>query len=127
MALKLYLDSAATQEITALNPDEAKGAVLAGENFVDQQEIWMKSDDASLTYENIEITKDSTGALPAVTLEYAPDNEGVPGTYVATLTPANGAYSTVYKFWRRVTKTNVTEAFTKTDVNHRVKADEYIA
>ncbi len=127
MALKLYHDEACTQEITEQDPDEAKGAVLSGETFTDEKAIYMKSDDTDLTYENIEIEKSSDSESPAVTLEYAPDDGGSAGVYVSKLEPSNGAYTTEYKFWRKVTKTNVTEAFTRTDVNHQVKADEYIA
>ena len=127
MALKLYTDSDALNEITNLAPDEAKGAVASGATFTNERAIWMKSDNTGLTYENITITKSSDSESPAITLEYAPDVEGSAGTYVATLEPDDGAYGTVYKFWRRVTKVNVTEAFVRTDVNHQVQADEYIA
>ena len=129
MALKLYHDSAGSKgdEITGINPDEVKEAVESGSNLVSEAVLWLESSDGTLTYENIEITKDSNSLSPAVTLEYAPDSGGSAGTYVSTYEPADGAYGTAHKFWRRVTVNNVTEAFKREDINHQVKADEYIA
>lgn len=55
MALKLYLDSDATEEITDSNPDELKQAVESGTGIENEINLYLKSDDDSLTYENITI------------------------------------------------------------------------
>ncbi len=126
MALKLYHDSDTTSEITGGNPDEAIDAVASGGTITDEKAIYMESDDSDLTYENIEIEKGSDNG-PSVTLEYAPDEEGSAGAYVSKYEPANGAYTTAHKFWRKVTITNVTEAFKREDITHDVTADEHVA
>ena len=126
MTIKLYHDSAGSRgdEITAINPDEVKEAVVSGGGIDDVAPIWMESDSATLTYENIGVEKDSTGGSPTVTITYSA-TEG--GTYTAKYEPADGDYDTAHKFYRKVVVTNITEPFERDNINHQVTADEYLA
>jgi len=127
MALRLYHDDQAANEITALNPDTIEEAVPVGEDLDDQKQIYLASDDSNLTYENISITKASDSLPPTVVLEYAADDNGSPSLpWQTTLTPPNGNYITPVPIWRRVFKADVQEAFTRDDINHEVTADEFV-
>lgn len=59
MALRLYFDSGTTNEITDSNPDELKQAIQSGNDITDEIQLYIKSDDSNLTYENISITQQS--------------------------------------------------------------------
>jgi len=127
MALRLYHDADATQEITLANPDEVRVAVEAGQDLEDIEQLYLASDDTSLTYENISITKVSDGLTPAVVIEYALDDAGSPGVWQTTLNVPDGAYIDSEIIWRRAFKADVQEAFTREDIAHEVTADEYVA
>ena len=131
MALRLYFDAAATQEITTQSPDTVRKAVPAGQTMTDERAIYIKSDDPALTYENIVLdgVGDADGATQSgqVDVLYAPDNGGTPGTYVQTLTLANGAYTTPVRVWRKVVAPNVQAAFRVTTIQHSLSWDEYVA
>lgn len=129
MALKLFLDDngAKGAEITSVNPDEARGAVESGNDFVDEAVLWIESDDISLTYENITIEQYDTGTGETVNVVYAEDEAGSAGVYASPQTLPDGSYNTAVKIWRKSTAPNVTHAFIREDIRHRVKADEYIA
>lgn len=125
MTLKLYHDDNDSKgaEITAQNPDEIKEAVTSGGGIDDVAPIWMESDSSTLTYENIEVEKDGNGS-PTVTITYSATEEG---TYTSKYEPSDGDYDSAHKFWRKVVVTNITEPFERDDINHQVKADEYLA
>ena len=129
MALRLYHDAAATTEITAANPDVVHKAVAQGQTLVDERPIYVKSDNPNLTYENVSIDGmgDVDGASQSgqVDVLYAPDNNGVPGTYVQTLTLPNQDYATPHKIWRKVTSPNVQSAFNLTTIQHQLSWHEY--
>ncbi len=172
MALKLYHDIACTQEITDINPDEVKEAVSSGSDLTDETIIYLKSDNALLTYENITIeqhedvwvdateyavgesvegsdennymciqahtsatgTKPVTGTWAAhwvlvndVDIDYATDDgEGDPNTYADPLALADGVYGSATPIHRKAFSENITAAFRKTNISHKVTADEYI-
>lgn len=130
MALKLYADAACTSEITSGNPDSVRKAVTQGTQMTDEKALYLKSDNAGLTYENISITAvgDNNGTTTSgqIDVMYAPDNAGSPGAYVQSLVIANGAYTTALKIWRKVIAPNVQAAFKKTNITHQITADEYV-
>lgn len=130
MALRIYHDANGTQEITSTNPDTAHQAVPSGQTLTHDKAIYIKSDDANLTYENILIDAlgDTDGATQSgqVDVLYAPDVNGAPGAFSQTLTLPNGTYQTAYKIWRRVVAPNVTGAFRITTINHQLTWDEYV-
>jgi hypothetical protein len=90
---------------------------------VDAIALYIKSDDDTLSYENISLTGQNDDT--AVNVMYAPDSEGQPGTYVESLVLPNGYFLPAVKVWRRVFCTNVTSAFDRTDIKHGLAWDEY--
>ena len=130
MALKLYADAACTSEITAGNPDTVRKAVTQCTQMTDEKALYIKSDNAGLTYENISVTavNDNNGTTTSgqVDVMYAPDNAGVAGAYVQNLNLANGAFGAAVKIWRKVIAPNVQAAFKKTNITHQITADEYV-
>ncbi len=128
MALRLYHDEAGNQEITAEDKDTVEGAVVSGQTLTDEEVLWLKSDDANLTYENITITSTNTPGEPPVTVEYAlDDGAGNPVTYADPLTVSDGAYTSAIKIHRKAVSENITGAFVRTNIEHEVKADEFVA
>ncbi len=128
MALRLYHDEAALQEITAENKDTVQGAVVSGQTLTDEVILWLKSDDSNLTYENIAIASTNTPGDPPVTVEYAlDDGAGNPVSYADPLTVPDGAYITAVKIHRKAVSENITGAFVRTNIEHEVKADEFVA
>ena len=126
MALRLYHDDQAQNEITQANPDEVHVAVPVGEDLDDQEQIYLASDDATLTYESIEITAVEDNGND-VDVEYAFDDNGSPDLpWQETIEPTDGDYETPVPIWRRVFKENVQEAFQRTDIDHQVTADEFV-
>lgn len=129
MALRLYSDVQATQELGPSNPDSIRSAVTPGSTLVDERVIYLKSDDPNLTYENIvlEALGDNDNATESgqVNVEYALDQGGAPGVYQDPLPIPNGRYNTPTPIWRRVTAPNVTAAFARVDIEHYLTATEY--
>ena len=129
MGLRLYHDAGATQEITSGNPDTVRKAVSQGQTLTDEKAIYIKTDNTSLTYEQVKLDGigDTDGASQSgqVDVLYALDSGGVPGTYVQTLTLPNGDYATPYKVWRKVTSPNVQQAFNVTTIQHQLTWHEY--
>lgn len=127
MALRIYEDSDATTELTT---DIFKGAVEDGENLVEEKHLYICSDDAEKTYENVSITatNDTDGASNSgeIDYEYAPDDGGSPGTYVQTLDLSDGDFDTSVSIWRRATAPNVQEEFKNEIIEHQISFDEYI-
>lgn len=124
MGLRLYLDAACTQEITDSNPDHTRKPVVAGADWVDERSLWIRSDDSALTYENIVIAAQNVPAN--VTVQYALDNSGSPGTYAASITLPNGKFDPAVRFWRKVVVPNVNEAQKITVIKHGRTYDEYV-
>lgn len=124
MALRLYKDAGAAEEITAVNPDMVREPVLAGDDMIDERSLWIRSDNPILTYENVIITAQNKPAN--VTVQYAKDNNGTPGTYADSLTLPNGVFDPAVRFWRKVTASNVESAFKVTTIKHVRKYDEYV-
>jgi len=93
MALKLYLDSGTTQEITDVNPDELKQAVSSGADINNEIQLYIKSDDNSLTYENITIEETSIADDWVTATSYVARDGGTdtPADYVI------GSDSNIYK------------------------------
>ncbi len=124
MGLRLYLDAACAQEITPENPDSIHRAVVAGANMVDERSLWIRSDDPALTYENVVITAQNKPAN--VTVQYAKDNNGSPGTYADSIALPNGVFDPAVRFWRKVIVPNVNEAQKIAVIKHSRKYDEYV-
>ena len=124
MGLRLYLDAACTQEITDSNPDHVRKPVVAGADWVDERSLWIRSDDSALTYENIVIAAQNVPAN--VTVQYAEDNNGSPGTYADSITLPNGNFDPAVRFWRKVVVPNVNEAQKITVIKHGRTYDEYV-
>jgi hypothetical protein len=124
MGLKFYFDAAGTQEITDQNPDTIHKAVVAGANMVDERSLWIRSDDPALTYENISITAQNKPAN--VTVQYAKDNNGSPGTYADSIALPNGTFDSAVRFWRKIVVPNVNEAQKITVIKHCRTYDEYV-
>ena len=128
MALRLYHDEAALQEVTSENKDTVEGAVVSGQTLTDEVILWLKSDDSNLTYENIAIASTNTPGDPPVTVEYAlDDGAGNPVAYADPLAVPNGVYTTAVKIHRKAVSANITGAFVRTNIEHEVKADEFVA
>lgn len=128
MSLKLFLDNEGVKgsEIAPINPDIARGAEEFGNPFIEEKRLWVETGDTDLIYENITITKEELSTGKAIDIEYALESDGVVGTYVSELSIADGKYLTAYPIWRKVTVANITEAFIREDLRHRIKADEFI-
>ena len=101
--LKIYHEAGCTTLVDADHPISIKSAAVAGANFTSDIELYMKSDDATVTYESITIGSstdvDGTVVPGEVDLLFATHG---PGTFGQTYSPANGAYGTVLHFHMRV-------------------------
>lgn len=130
MALRLYHDADATQEITEETPDTVHMAVAVGQTLVDERPIYVLSDDPDLTYEAVSIEAegdtDDASESGQVDVLYAPDNNGVPGEYKQVLELPDGDYSEPLKIWRKVTSPNVQQAFNVTTIQHVLQWHEYV-
>lgn len=125
MALILYHDSAATQPIDESNPDNVHEAVNVGGQIVDEQLVYVKSNDPDLTYEDVLITSEADPEAPVqIDVTYALDDNGVPGTYTPSLELPDGDFSTVVPVWRKVYVDNIQQAF-QAELNHIVAWTEY--
>lgn len=124
MGLRLYLDAACTQEITDSNPDHVRKPVVAGADWVDERSLYIRSDNPILTYENVSIT--AQNVPEGVTVQYALDNSGSPGTYADSIALPNGTFDSAVRFWRKIVVPNVNEAQKITVIKHCRKYDEYV-
>lgn len=122
--MRLYLDAEAAQEITEENPDEVRKPVIAGSDWVDERSLWIRSDNPTLTYENVVIT--AQNVPEGVTVQYALDNSGSPGTYADSITLPNGEFDPAVRFWRKVVVPEVNEAQKITVIKHCRTYDEYV-
>ena len=124
MGLRLYLDAEAAQEITEENPDQVRKPVIAGSDWVDERSLWIRSDNPTLTYENVVIT--AQNVPEGVTVQYALDNAGKAGTYADSITLPNGKFDPAVRFWRKVVVPEVNEAQKIANIKHTRKYDEYV-
>lgn len=122
--MRLYLDAEAAQEITEENPDQVRKPVIAGSDWVDERSLWIRSDNPTLTYENVVIT--AQNVPEGVTVQYALDNSGSPGTYADSIALPNGTFDSAVRFWRKIVVPNVNEAQKITVIKHSRKYDEYV-
>lgn len=131
MALQLYHDSACTNPVEAGDPDTVHEAVAQGVTLEAEAQLYVESDDGTLTYENITISGngdvDGTTTSGEIDVKYAPDNSGSAGTYVQDLSLSDGAYGTSTPIWRKVIAPDVQNAFNETNITHQITADEYVA
>lgn len=122
--MRLYLDAEAAQEITEENPDQVRKPVIAGSDWVDERSLWIRSDNPTLTYENVVIT--AQNVPEGVTVQYALDNSGSPGTYTDSIALPNGTFDSAVRFWRKIVVPNVNEAQKIANIKHTRKYDEYV-
>lgn len=122
--MRLYLDAEAAQEITEENPDQVRKPVIAGSDWVDERSLWIRSDNPTLTYENVVIT--AQNVPEGVTVQYALDNSGSPGTYADSIALPNGTFDSAVRFWRKIVVPNVNEAQKIANIKHTRKYDEYV-
>ena len=124
MGLRLYYDPECTNEITNENPDSIRKPTIFGETLVTELEIYIKSDDITLIYENISFTALNDDAQ--VDVKYALDKEGTPGEYHDELQLPDGVYHDPIRVWRKISAPDVTAAFRRTDIQHSLNWDEYL-
>lgn len=133
MAIRLYHDSDATDEITSSNPDHVRQAVLEGEDSEEISPIYLESDDSNLTYENVSISQEGSASgseFDDIIVDYAENESDFDGMAVGdstTLDLSDGDYDTAVEVFRRITATNVTDAFnSEEEIYHRVQRDDYV-
>mgnify|MGYP001193059112 FL=1 len=123
--IKIYHDPEGTQEITADNPDFIHKAVPVGNVLEDIVQIYLLSDDPTLTYENIHITADNDddGATShgQIDVKYSLDG----ATYKDTLEIPDGDFATAVAVYRKVIAPDVQEAYKRTDILHKHLFEEY--
>lgn len=124
--LRLYHDEAGLREVTQNDPDLIKDAVYAGGSLTRISELYVKSDDSALTYENISLTaigdENTANQSGEVDVTYSLDNV----TFEQTLALPDGDYTTAQKVYRKVTAPNVSAAFKRLDIQHELSFDEYV-
>ncbi len=127
--LRLYKDEQATEEITELAPDLLRGAVAVGEDLTVETKRWIKSDDGTLTYENVGITstEDPPPGAVEVTITFALDNGGSPDAYAASQELPDGDFDQAYPVWVRAQSIDVQAAFARTDFKYKITQEEYVA
>lgn len=136
-SLKLFFDEAGTQEITQNVPDFIKDAVLDGTDLVDEKEIYLKSVDNALTYEEIFLTtigdEDDATESGEVDITYSLDGT----TFKQILEIPDGAYDTALKIYRKAVAPSVTKAFKRPyidpdtqqevgKIEHNIEFHEYV-
>lgn len=124
MALQLYHDEECTQPINASNPDTVKEPAVIGSNIESERTIYLKSDNPNLTYENIDVsaTGDKYGATESGEIEvlYRLD-----GSWQKILVLPDGDYTEPMAIQRMVKAPNVTKAFNRLDIKHKLEHEEY--
>ena len=124
--LRLYHDEAGLREVTQNDPDVIKETVFAGGTLTRVGELYVKTDDGNLTYENISLTaigdENTASQSGEVDVTYSLDNE----TFVQTLALPDGDYATALKVYRKVVAPSVSAAFKRLDIQHELSFDEYV-
>lgn len=132
MALQLFHDPEATEPIDEQNPDIVQEPVDAGGTMLNENKMYLASTNPLLTYEDLSISGQVLDIIPPeasgiiVSVMYALDDNGSPGTYEEELELPDGDYQTPLVIWRRVYVQNVDHAF-KATIEHIVPHIEYIA
>ena len=119
MSIRMYHDQEATEELSENNPDTVRQAEEAGNDWIEEREFYLKSDDITLEYENVLVFAENNDSNLYV--EYSED--GI--TYYDELELANGDYDEVVSIYRKVTAPNVQEAFNRENVIPVVRFDKY--
>lgn len=128
MSIEMYHDSAAAEPITENDPDFLRQAVESGETMENIKPLYLESDDTTLEYENVSVEKIES-EMNEIHVDYAEseaDFDTIDAGTQENLSLSNGDYDTIVEIFRRVTAQNVTEAFKRDDIYHRVNFDEYV-
>ncbi len=124
MALKLYKDSACTQDVKTGAPESFQEAVTFQDDCVHVAQLWVKSDDSTITYEDITITAsgdvDNPTTSGEIDVTFSLDNS----TYSQSITLPNGDYTTPMGIWRKAYSPTVIGAFKTTSIIYQVITDE---
>jgi hypothetical protein len=130
MAIRIYEDYQCTTELNLSNKDEIIEAVEQNSDYIGERKLFLKSDDAMLTYRNITIEGygdvDNTTTSGEVDVKYALDVGGSPDIYAQKLNIPNGNYNEVVPIWRKVIAPNVQSPFLETEVEHQLYSDAHI-
>ena len=124
MALKLSKNVGLTDVITTSNPLTTQH-INTGE--AKQTLVYLFNDTSNKKYESVVVSAiDTTGTNEANWMQFAPDDNGTPGTFSNTLNMANISDNNVGKaFWVKVTSASVTDSQNKTDLSIRITANEF--
>lgn len=124
IALKLYLDSSFTDEVsqeTNINPDICHGSGTTG--FVSKRQLWIKNDDIVKYYEDIIIT--AVNDTSDISVTYSSTENG---TYTDNLSLDDigtyGEEDDSTTFWRKATISKGVSQQNKTDIVYRITATE---
>ena len=130
MAIRVYEDESGNNEITEDNPDSVRQAVEEGEDSEHIAPIYLLTDDEDLTYENVVIRKEGMASDNEVLVDYAEnedDFEDMDAGEQEELELSDGDYDTAVEVYRRITATNVEDAFkSENELYHQVQRDDYI-
>lgn len=126
--LHIYANSNKTgmfSEGDGSNPDVATGNGTTG--FTADRAIYIGNDSTVKRYENVSITAINDDAN--VTIKFAPDVNGSPGTFSDVLNVGNisasGQAGDVVKIWRRVIVAGNQDSQNRTNIDYRIDAIEY--
>lgn len=124
--LRLYRDEDGLDEITDENPDYIKKPVMVDGTLTDVTEIYMKSADPNLTFENISLTTvgDEDGASDSGEVDVSYSLDG--SNYVQILPLPDGDYENALKIYRKAVAPNVAKAFKRLEISHDYVYDEYV-
>ncbi len=124
--LRLYHDPEGVEEVTEQNPDHFRKAVTEGGTLEDITELYLLTDDAGLTYENVSIQAvgDEDDAEDSGEIDISYSLDGV--TFDDPLDLPDGDYAEARKIYRKAVAPNVESAFKRTDIMHEWKFDEYV-
>jgi hypothetical protein len=124
MALKLYLDSGFTDEISQganTNPDTCSGNGTTG--FTSKRQLWLYNDDVEKTYRNIIIT--AINDTSDIDITYSTTEDGL---YTDSLNLADisecGGINDNNMFWRNVVVSSGSVQQNLMTIKHRVVAME---
>lgn len=132
MSLRVYFDQNCQEEVKSnINPegklDIMKGAVASGKDFVNEKELYIKSDDSSLTYEAIVFTnendEDSASKSGEADIEFSVDGGK---TWEEIINFENQDFANPVAVKRRVVAPNVTKAFKRTDIKYALNYNEFV-
>lgn len=127
MALKISKNVGLTDIVSDVNPITTTHATTGG---VVSVQLWLFNDDATKTYQSINIDPtDAVSTDESTWVQLAPDSAGSPGTFGAggaALTMANVTDSNVAKpFWYKCTTPSGQSVSNKTDIKLTVNFTEF--